>query len=430
MNRGKIGVSEGDARKNRRSVDALVSGIVEDVRTDGDAALRKYTLRFDGVRLGSLRTETAEWDEAWARVSQELKRDLRSAIRLLRRFARRQFRAYRDFEFEVEPGVWTGQRISPVRRVGIYVPGGRYPLFSSLLMAAIPARVAGVGEIVVCTPPARTGTVPGPVLAAARLAGIRDVFKVGGAQAIAAMAIGTATIPKVDKIVGPGNVYVNAAKRRVYGEVGVDFIAGPTEIMIIADSGADPEHIAADLVAQAEHGPLSSGRLVTDAPGLGARVARELRKRQRDPKTAEAAGRLLADPGLIRRVKDMDEAVEAANTAAPEHLSLCVNAPGNLAARLSAFGSLAVGGLTSPVLEDYASGLNHILPTNTAARFTGGLGVRDFLKVQTTLRVSEEGLERIGPLARRLATEEGLHGHADAVARRLKACAHITTRTS
>ncbi len=238
------------------------------------------------------------------------------------------------------------------------------------------------------------------------------------------MAFGTATIPKVDKIVGPGNAYVNAAKRRVYGEVGVDFIAGPTEIMIIADAGADPALIAADLVAQAEHGPLSFGRLVTDAPGLGARVIRELRKRLRDPKTSEAAGRLLADPGLIRRVKDMDEAVEAANTAAPEHLSLCVNAPENLVARLSAFGSLAVGGLTSPVLEDYASGLNHILPTNSAARFTGGLGVRDFLKVQTTLRVSEKGFERIGPLARRLAAAEGLHGHVDAVARRLKPCAH------
>jgi histidinol dehydrogenase len=224
----------------------------------------------------------------------------------------------------------------------------------------------------------------------------------------------------VDKIVGPGNIYVNAAKRAVYGEVGIDFIAGPTEIMIIADSGADPAFIAADLIAQAEHGPLSTGRLVTDAPGLGARVVGELRRSRQNPATAEAAGRLLDDPGLVRRVKDLRAAVEVANEAAPEHVSLCVRRPETVAAGLRAFGSLAVGGLTSPVLEDYASGLNHILPTNAAARFTGGLGVRDFLKVQTTLRVTKKGLARIGPLARRLAAAEGLRGHAEAVARRLK----------
>lgn len=409
------------ALRKQPAIDELAAGIVNDVRARGDRALRACARRFDGVSLGSLRAEEAEWDEAAARVGPALKSDLESMIRLLRRFARRQLRAYRDFEFEVENGVWAGQRISPIGRLGIYVPGGRYPLFSSLLMAAVPAGVAGVGEMVVCTPPGKTGQVPDAVLAAARLAGVGAVFKAGGAQAIAAMAFGTETVPKVDKIVGPGNEYVNAAKRLVYGETGIDFVAGPTEIMVIADDSADPEFIAADLIAQAEHGPLSFGRVVTDSAGLGARVVRELKKQQRDPRTAEAAGRLLGDPRLVLTVKDLGLAVEAANAAAPEHLSLCVKSPEKIAAGLRAFGSLAVGGLASPVLEDYATGLNHILPTNAAARFTGGLSVRDFLKVQTTLRVSEAGLGKVGPLAGRLAAAEGLQGHALAVGRRLRA---------
>ncbi|OGD21525.1 MAG: histidinol dehydrogenase [Candidatus Aminicenantes bacterium RBG_16_63_16] len=421
MNRRGTEARRTEVCTRRQTIDARAARIIEDVRAHGDDALRKYTLRFDGVRLGPLRTEEKEWEEGLSRVSREFTGDLESAVKLLRRFARRQLRAYRDFECEVERGVYAGQRISPVRRVGIYVPGGRYPLFSSLLMAAVPARVAGVEEITVCTPPTKTGTVPDSVLAAARLAGVLDIFKVGGAQAIAAMAFGTATIPRVDKIVGPGNIFVNAAKRAVYGKVGVDFIAGPTEILIIAEDGANAEFIAADLIAQAEHDPQPVGCLVTDSAGLAKRVIREVRKRLGHALTAEAARRLLANPELTLRVKSMREAVEVANAAAPEHLSLCVKDPDKLVAGLNAFGSLAVGYLTSPVLEDYASGLNHILPTNAAARYTGGLGVRDFLKVQTTLRVSEEGLGIIGPLARRLATAEGLPGHADAVVRRLRA---------
>jgi len=421
MSRAKPLAGNRERRPQAETIDALVAGIIEDVRRNGDAALKKYTLRFDGMRLDDLRTRQEEWRAAVSAVGADFAADLKSMIRLIRRFALRQLRAYRDFEFEVEPGVFAGQRVSPVGRVGIYVPGGRFPLFSSLLMAAVPAAAAGVEELIVCTPPARDGRVSPAVLAAARLCGVSQVFKVGGAQAIAAMAFGTATIPRADKIVGPGNVYVNAAKRRVYGEAGIDFIAGPTEIMVIADDGANADFIAADLIAQAEHDPRAAARLVTDSPALAARVVREIKKRLRDPKTAESAGRLLANSGLVIRVGDLAEAVEIANDAAPEHLEVCVRAPEKITAKLTAFGSLAVGELASPVLEDYASGLNHILPTNAAARYTGGLSVRDFLKIQTTLRVSEDGLRRIGPLARRLAEAEGLLGHADAVARRLKA---------
>jgi histidinol dehydrogenase len=346
---------------------------------------------------------------------------MKRAAFYLRRFAGRQLRAYKDFEFEIEKGVFVGQRITPVARLGIYVPGGRFPLFSSLLMAAVPAGVAGVKDMLVCTPPARDGSIPPAVLAAASLARVRNVFKVGGAQAIAAMAWGTATIPRVDKIVGPGNIYVNSAKRLLYGQVGVDFIAGPTEILIIAQAGANAAFIAADLIAQAEHDPEAKARIATDSAELAAQIRRALRNHLEDPKVSDVARRLLASRELVLKVKNMDEAVEFANRQAPEHLELCVKNPEGLVPRLTAFGSLAVGGLTSPVLEDYASGLNHILPTNSAARYAGGLSVRDFLKIQTTLRVVAEGLRRIGPLARRLAAEEGLAGHESAIAVRLKA---------
>ncbi len=405
----------------RAEIDSRVARIIEDVRKNGDAALRKYTRRFDGLDLRSLRTGSAEWDSALARVRRPLLADLKRAASYLRRFARRQLRAFKDFEFEIERGVFVGQRVTPVGRLGIYVPGGRFPLFSSLLMAAVPAGVAGVKDIFVCTPPARDGTIPAAVLAAARLAGVRGVFKVGGAQAIAAMAWGTATVPRVDKIVGPGNVYVNSAKRLLYGRVGVDFIAGPTEILILAQDGANADFIASDLIAQAEHDPAAQARVVTDSGRLAARIFGALGEQLADPKTRGVVRRLLASRDLVLRVKDMGEAVETANRRAPEHLELCVKNPEELIPRLTAFGSLAVGGLSSAVLEDYATGLNHILPTESAARYTGGLSVRDFLKCQTTLRVSEDGLRRIGPLARRLAEEEGLPGHAKAVALRLRA---------
>jgi len=408
-------------RKKRTDVDSRVIGIIEDVRKNGDAALRKYTRRFDGANPRSLRTGRAEWEAAFSQVSRALLADMKRAALYLRRFAGRQLRAYKDFEFEIEKGVFVGQRVTPVGRLGIYVPGGRFPLFSSLLMAAVPAGVAGVKDIVVCTPPARDGTIPLAMLAAARLAGVRDVFKVGGAQAIAAMAWGTATVPRVDKIVGPGNAYVNSAKRLLYGQVGVDFMAGPTEILIIAQDGANPAFIASDLIAQAEHDPEADARVVTDSGKLAARIGGALRIQLRDPKTSSIARRLLASRELILRVKGMDEAVELANRMAPEHLEICVKRPEKLIPRLTAFGSLGIGGLASAVLEDYATGLNHILPTNSAAKYTGGLSVRDFLKCQTTLRVSKDGLRRIGPLAQRLAWEEGLPGHVNAVVQRLRA---------
>lgn len=392
-----------------------VSAIIDEVRRRGDRALKDCCLRFDGVIPEHFRVSRESLGEALAGMAAEARISLTVAARNIRRFARRQFKTFRDFELEMAPGVRAGQRITPLDRVGVYVPGGNFPLVSSLLMGAIPAQVAGVTRIVICTPPDSRAEVPSMIRAAAALIGVEEVYALGGVQAIAALAFGTESVPPVDKIVGPGNRFVTAAKKAVYGRVGIDFVAGPSEVMIIADAAADPAFVAADLLAQAEHDAAAVAVLVTDAPALALRVEAEIRRRLERLSTAAIARRSLAGNGMIIIVDSMDQAVEVANRKAPEHLELQVNNPETMIGKLKNFGSLFVGPYSAEVLGDYSSGINHVLPTGGAARFSGGLGVKDFLKIQTVLRTTPGGMKRIGPAAAALAALEGLDAHRQAV---------------
>lgn len=409
---------------DRTAVDVSVPvrRIIADVRRRGDRAVRDHTLRYDRVRIAGLRVARSEIRRAARNLDPGLAAALRAVRRNLLAFAARQVKSCRDLEFQVRPGVFLGQKVVPVERVGIYVPAGRHPLVSTLLMCAVPARVAGVRRIAVCSPPADRGSVPAAILAAADLLGIREVYRVGGAQAIAALAFGTETIRPVDLVVGPGNTYVAQAKKAVYGVCGVDFIAGPTELMVIADRRADPSLVAADLLAQAEHDPAANPVLVTDSRGLCARVQEELKNQIKSLATRRVARQALARRGCAILVRDLSQAVGIANRKAPEHLALQVRRPGNLIRRLRNYGTLFIGRLAAEALGDYSSGLNHTLPTAGAARYTGGLSVRNFLKFQTTLRVERRGLGAIGPAAEVLARAEGLEGHGRSVRRRQIPC--------
>ena len=392
-----------------------VAVIIDEVRRRGDRALKDYCLRFDDIVPEHFRVSSESLGEALAGMAAETRISLMTAVENIRCFARRQFETFRDFELEIAPGVRAGQRITPLDRVGVYVPGGNFPLVSSLLMGVIPAQVAGVPQIVVCTPPDRQATVPSMIRAAAALIGVEEVYALGGVQAIAALAFGTESVRPVDKIVGPGNRFVTAAKKAVYGKVGIDFVAGPSEVMIIADAAADPAFVAADLLAQAEHDAAAVAVLVTDAPQLARRVETEIRRRLEKLSTAAIARRALAGNGMIIIVDSMDQAVEVANRKAPEHLELQVNDPETMTRRLKNFGSLFVGPYSAEALGDYSSGINHVLPTGGAARYSGGLGVKDFLKIQTILRVTPEGMKQIGPAAAAMASLEGLDAHRQAV---------------
>ncbi len=405
--------------RSKTDVSATVRRIIKEVRQHGDRAVRYFTRRYDRVVLADIRIDDAGIQRAVRDLEPKLAAVLEAVRRNIRTFAVRQMKAYRAFEFQIRPGVFTGQKVVPVDRVGIYVPAGRYPLVSTLLMCAVPAQVAGVRQIAVCSPPSVQGSVAPAILAAAGLLGLREVYRVGGAQAIAALALGTKTIPAVDKIVGPGNTYVAQAKKALYGGCGIDGIAGPTEVMIIADCQADPSFIAADLLAQAEHDTQASPVLVTDSRLLARRVQRELKVQLRTLATWAVARKALAKNAAIILVRDLAQAIEIANRKAPEHLELQVRRPQQFQRQLRHFGSLFIGRHAAEALGDYSSGLNHTLPTAGSARYTGGLSVRDFLKVQTTLRVTRRGLKAIGPDAETLARAEGLDGHGKSVRRRL-----------
>jgi histidinol dehydrogenase len=337
----------------------------------------------------------------------------------LRCFARRQKKQYRDFNLRISGGVTAGQRVLPIERVGVYVPGGRFPLFSSLLMAVVPAQIAGVPAIAVFSPPGPRGQISPLILAAAGLLGISEVYCLGGAQAIAAMAYGSESIRPVDKIFGPGNLYVNLAKLAVYGQVGIDLPAGPSEIVILADGSARPAFLAADLLAQAEHDPLAVPLLVTTSPGLALAVQAEVKKQLKQLPLTSPARLSMASQGAILLAVSLEAAIAFINRRAPEHLELQVDKANNLMKRFTAFGSLFIGPFAAEALGDYSSGLNHILPTAGAARFSGGLSVRDFLRLATTLQVNAAGLRQIGPAAQLMAVAENLWGHARSLALRL-----------
>jgi histidinol dehydrogenase len=398
-----------------------VSQIMQIVRQQGDAGVAALTWEYDGVPGKDFRIGEDKIRKAASEISPRLKESLLQAADHVRRFSQEQLKRCEGFHCEVEKGVTAGQVVIPIDRIGVYVPGGRYPLVSSLIMAAVPAQVAGVGQIAVCTPPTPTGSAAPLVLAAAHLLGIEEIYRIGGAQAVAALAFGTETVPRVDKIVGPGNSYVNAAKKWVFGTVGIDFIAGPSEVLILADEAADAACLASDLIAQAEHDPESAAILVTDSLSLGRRVQAEVNQQLPDLKTASVATMSLEENGAVLVADSWEEAVALANERAPEHLILDVSSPETLMPQLRHYGSIFIGSLATVVLGDYSAGINHILPTDKAARYTGGLSVRDFLKFLTSLHVDRMGFNRIGPLAQVLARTEGLEGHSRACDKRILA---------
>ncbi|MCY1128583.1 histidinol dehydrogenase [Frigidibacter sp. RF13] len=405
-------------REDAPDVDQAVAAIIEDVRARGDRALIELTARFDRLELtpGTLAFSDSEIEAECAKVSSEDRAALELAAERIRAYHVRQMP--QDQRWTDPEGVELGWRWGPVSAAGLYVPGGLASYPSSVLMNAIPAKVAGVGRLVVACP--TPGGVVNPlVLMAARLAGVDRVYRIGGAQAIAALAYGTETVQPVDKITGPGNAYVAAAKRRVFGRVGIDMIAGPSEILIIADRDNDPDWLALDLLSQAEHDESAQAILVTDDAEFGQRVAAAVDKRLESLPRRAIAGASWRDYGAVITVRDMAEAAELSNRVAPEHLELCVADPEALAAKITHAGAIFLGAWTPEAIGDYVGGPNHVLPTARSARFSSGLSVMDFLKRTTIARMSPEALRAIGPAAVRLATSESLSAHGLSVQARL-----------
>lgn len=411
----------------------IVSNIINRVRQGGDDALYELSARFDSatpVRLEVDSQDLAQAADNLRKKQPELYDALCYSRDLALRFARRQKQCFSDFEEELEPGLFTGQRTIAVDRAGLYVPAGRFPLLSTVIMTSAPALAAGCGEVVLCTPPrphpdgSKNPYGDEGILAAACLCGVHRVFACGGAQSIAAMAYGTESIPRCDVIVGPGNKFVAEAKRQVYGTVGIDMLAGPTEVFIIADGTAHPDWVAADMLAQAEHDPDAQAVLATPDENFALAVAAELEQQLKNLATRETASQSIGRNGCIIITKDLEEAAGLANKKAPEHLELALNEGSELKkleALVHNYGSLFIGHGSAEVLGDYAAGLNHTLPTSTSARFTGGLSVRCFLKTVTTLRTvpGSTGQIRSASAAGFLGDAEGLAAHAAAARIRL-----------
>ncbi len=397
-----------------------VRKIIDDVIQEGDRAVKNYTMKFDSAELDDFTVTAKEVKQAYDSLDSKMISSLELAAENIKNFAAKQKEQFVDFEYEIKPGVYNGQKVVPIHRIAVYTPGGNFPLPSTVLMGAIPALVAGSKEIVLTSPPTHNNSIHPAILVAADICKISEIYKIGGVQAIAALAYGTESIKQVDKIVGPGNQYVTAAKKLVYGAVGIDFIAGPTEVLIIADDTANIEYIAADLLAQAEHDINAVPILITDSDKFAHQVIKEIENQITDLKTAKIAQASIQKNGTIILVDQMEQAIDIANRKAPEHLELQVKQPEKYVDKLTNYGSLFIGENAVESLGDYSSGLNHTLPTNTSARYTGGLSVKDFLKIQTTLRVTKSGLSEIGPAARNIGILEGLDGHARSVERRLK----------
>jgi histidinol dehydrogenase len=397
---------------------ATVRKIITSVKEEGDQALVAFTKQFDGVELDSLHVEEAELAEATQAVEPKLMTALRHAAERIRRFHEKQLTA--SWIMEEADGTILGQRVHPLERVGVYVPGGRAVYPSTVLMNVIPAVVAGVKEVVMVTPPQPDGSIPAATLAAATVAGVNQVVKVGGAQAVAALAYGTASVPKVDKIVGPGNRFVALAKQLVFGEVDIDSVAGPSEIVVITDETADPVFVAADLLSQAEHGEDSSAILITTSADLATNVQTEVARQCKRLERGRIAQTALEKYGAITVVGDLQEAAELSNQLAPEHLELMVADPWGLLGRIRHAGAVFLGPYSTEPLGDYVAGPNHVLPTAGTARFFSPLGVDHFLKKSSLLCYGKEALLRDGPQAMALAEAEGLGAHAAAIRVRLE----------
>ena len=394
-------------------VAGIVSDIIADVRANGDAALFKYCERFDHVSLSALEVAPAELDAALEGVEPEFIDVLRTAAANIRNFHEKQVR--NSFIITGKDGVVMGQKVIPLDRVGIYVPGGTAAYPSTVLMDAIPAKIAGCGEIVMVTPPARDGSVNPAILAAAKVAGVDRVVKVGGAQAVAALAYGTESIPCVDKIVGPGNAFVTEAKKQVFGRVSIDMTAGPSEILVVADGRSDPRQVAADMLSQAEHDKMASAVLVTDSMALAEAVRGEIDRQVRLLPRCEIASASIDANGKIIVADSVDQAIDIANALAPEHLELCLDNPFDYLDRIRHAGSIFMGRNCPEALGDYLAGPNHTLPTGGTARFYSPLSVDDFVKKSQYTYFTADALEAVSGKIARFARREGLEGHARSV---------------
>ena len=405
----------GMKRESDADVDAAVADIIADVRKRGDDAVVEYTNRFDRLSMDAngMAVTPDEVDAALAAIEPELLESLKTAAARIRACHDRQLPA--DERYTDESGVELGWRWRPVSAAGLYVPGGLASYPSSVLMNAIPAKVAGVERLVMVVPTPDNKMNP-LVLAAARIAGVDEIYRIGGAQAVAALAYGTQTIRPVDKIVGPGNAFVAAAKRRVFGQVGIDMIAGPSEILVVADGSNDPSWVAADLLSQAEHDPVAQSILITDDADFADAVQKAIDMHLETLPRAEIAGASWRDFGAIIVVENLDQAPALVDRLAPEHLELAVDDPDALADKIHHAGAIFLGRYTPEAIGDYVAGPNHVLPTARSARFSSGLGVLDFVKRSSLIKCTPESLAKIGPAAIALAESEGLHAHGLSVA--------------
>ena len=401
----------------KANVEQIVTDIINDVRENGDAALYRYCEKFDGAKLDCLEVTKAEFDEALAVTEPEFLRILESAAKNIRLFHEQQKR--QSFVVSGEKGALLGQRVLPIEKAGLYVPGGTAAYPSTVLMDSIPAKIAGVEEIVMVTPPSKDGKVNSAILAAAYIAGVDRVFKIGGAQAVAALAYGTESVPQVDKIVGPGNAFVAEAKKQVFGQVAIDMIAGPSEILVVADATAKPENVAADLLSQAEHDKLASAVLVTDSMALANAVSAELEKQIPLLERAEIARESIDNNGKIIVADTLYAAIEISNELAPEHLELCVDNPFDYLDAVKNAGSIFMGKYCPEALGDYYAGPNHTLPTGGTARFSSPLSVDDFIKKSQFIYYPQEAFEAVARDVDFFARKEGLTAHGKSATVRL-----------
>ena len=390
-------------------VSDIVSGIVDNVRQNGDKAVLEYCEKFDGVKLESLEVTKEEIDEAVGLVEPKFLEILSAAAANIREFHEKQVRT--GFSIEKD-GIVTGQKITPIEKVGLYVPGGTAAYPSTVLMDSIPAKIAGVKEMCIVTPPDKSGKVNPVILAAAKIAGVDRIFKVGGAQAVAALAYGTESIPKVDKIVGPGNAFVAEAKRQVFGMVAIDMIAGPSEILVVSDSKSDPDFVAADLLSQAEHDKNASAVLVTDSEAFAEKVSDALERQIPKLLRSEIARASIDKNGKIIVAADLKEAIEVSNEIAPEHLELCVDEPFKYLDLVKNAGSVFMGRYCPEALGDYYAGPNHTLPTSGTAKFSSPLSVDDFIKKTQFTYYTKEALKEVANDVAFFAEKEGLTAHA------------------
>ncbi len=400
--------------------EATVRDVLARVREEGDRAVLDYTREFDGLTLDAsqLRLNGSELDAAYQQVSKELLDAIALAAKQIEAFHRQRVpKSWVNFS---EPDIVLGKRYTAVDRAGIYVPGGRAAYPSTVLMNAIPAKVAGVERIVMVTPPGENGAVTPAVLVAAQEAGVEEIYRLGGAQAIAALAYGTDTIPKVDVITGPGNIYVTLAKKMVYGTVGIDSLAGPSEVLVVADKTSDPVRVAADLLAQAEHDPMAAAILLTPDSTLARKVVSEVDRQLNDHPRRLLTEKAIAHYGLVAIVESLEEAIDLSNLFAPEHLELQVADPWALLEGVRHAGAIFLGTDTPEAVGDYLAGPNHTLPTSGAARYASALGVETFMKHSSLIQYSAAALAKMGPAVQTLARAEGLHSHVESVRLRLE----------